>query len=81
MKVTKLKPSLCTTYIKLWKNFERSDRDIDRNGSFHSTLIPPSQTLNCWTKLRELILVCQYAKAYLKPPNFTLITIFTVELN
>ena len=35
MKVTKLKPSLYTTYIELSKNFERRDRDIDRNGSFH----------------------------------------------
>ena len=35
MKVTKLKPNLCTTYIELCKNFERRDRETDRNGSFH----------------------------------------------
>ena len=35
MKATKLKPKLCTTYIKLWKNFERRDRETDQNGSFH----------------------------------------------
>ena len=80
MKDTKLKPHLCTTYIELCKNFERRDRDTDRNGRFHETLIPPSQNLNYSTELRELILGCQYAKAYLKPSNFTMITIFTVEL-
>ena len=35
MKVTKLKPNLCTTYIELCKNFERRDRETDRNGNFH----------------------------------------------
>ena len=35
MKVTKLKPNLYTTYIELCKNFERRDRNTDRNGSFH----------------------------------------------
>ena len=35
MKVTKLKPNLCTTYIELGKNFERRDRETGRNGSFH----------------------------------------------
>ena len=35
MKVTKLKPNLCTTY-RDW------DRETDRNGCFHWTLIPPS---------------------------------------
>ena len=35
MVVTKLKPNLCTTYIELCKNFERRDRETDRNGNFH----------------------------------------------
>ena len=35
MKVTKLKHNLCTTYIEFRKNFERRDRETDRNGSFN----------------------------------------------
>ena len=35
MKVTKLKPNLCTTYIEFGKNFERTDRETGRNGSLH----------------------------------------------
>ena len=35
MKVTKLKPNLCTTYIEPCKNFERRDRKTDKNGCFH----------------------------------------------
>ena len=46
---------------------------------FHWTLIPPSSNLNCWSQLHELIPVYQYARAHLKPQNFTWITIFTVK--
>ena len=35
MKVTKLKPNLCTTYTELYKNLERRDRETDKNGCFH----------------------------------------------
>ena len=42
LSVIKLKPNLCTTYIELCKNFGRRDRETDRNGFCHWTLIPPS---------------------------------------
>ena len=35
MKVAKLKPKLCTTYTERCKNFERRDRETDKNGCFH----------------------------------------------
>ena len=35
MKVSKLEPNLCTTYIELRKNFEMRDRETDTNGCFH----------------------------------------------
>ena len=42
MKVTKHKPNLSTTYIELRKNFQKRDRETDRNGCFYWTLMPPS---------------------------------------
>ena len=35
MKVTKLNLNLCTTYTELCKNFERTDRETDRNACFY----------------------------------------------
>ena len=53
MGVIKLKPNLCT------KNFGRRDKETDR--------IPPSENLNCWAKLHEMVSTCQYARTHLKP--------------
>ena len=35
----KLRPNLCTTYIELFKNFGRRDKETDRNDCCHRTLI------------------------------------------
>lgn len=72
MSVIKLKPKLCTKDIELCIKFERRDGE-------RQTIILPSQNLNCWVQLHEVIRVCQYARTNLKPQNFTWITIFTLE--
>ena len=33
--VIKLKPNLCTTYIKFYKNFGRRNKETDRYACFH----------------------------------------------
>ena len=52
------------TYIphifKFTKTLEGEiDRQTDKNGCFHWTLISPSWNLNCWAQLQELIAVYQ----------------------
>ena len=35
MSFNKLKTNLCTTYIELYKNLSRRDRETDKNGWFY----------------------------------------------